>query len=98
MDSSLKSDFKLLVASESIREKYRYDESQIYLTTFIASFGYCNKLTGFDMAYAVDAILENNVSWIFWKDFGANRIIKLDKLYRMTRRTCRTSSSRHLIA
>ena len=62
MDSSLKNDFKLLVASENIREKYRYDESQIYLSTFIASFGYCNKLTGFDMAYAVDAILENNVS------------------------------------
>lgn len=60
MDSSFKNDFKDLVASESIREKYRYDESQIFLSTFIASFGYCNKLTAFDMVYAVEALLENN--------------------------------------
>jgi hypothetical protein len=39
----------------------RYDESQIYLSTFVASFGYCNKLTAFDMIYAVEALLENNV-------------------------------------
>ena len=81
MDSSFKNDFKILVGSETIREKYRliqliyiiwsnnwfnskyrYDESQIYLSTFIASFGYCNKLTAFDMVYAVEALLENNVN------------------------------------
>jgi len=60
MDSSFKNDFKILVGSETIREKYKYDESQIYLSTFIASFGYCNKLTAFDMIYAVEALLENN--------------------------------------
>jgi len=60
MDSSYKTDFKVLVASEKIREKYRYDESQIYLSTFIASFGYTNKLTAFDMVYAVESLLENN--------------------------------------
>lgn len=60
MDSSFKNDFKDLVASENIREKYRYDESEIFLSTFIASFGYCNKLTAFDMVYAVEAFLENN--------------------------------------
>lgn len=60
MDSSFKNDFKDLVASENIREKYRYDESEIFLSTFIASFGYCNKLTAFDMVYSVEALLENN--------------------------------------
>lgn len=60
MDSSFKNDFKDLVASENIREKYRYDESEIFLSTFIASFGYCNKLSAFDMVYSVEALLENN--------------------------------------
>jgi len=60
MDSSFKNDFKTLVASEHIKEKYRYDENLIHLSTFIASFGYCTKLTAFDMAYAVGALLENN--------------------------------------
>ena len=60
MDSSYKNDFKLLLGTENIREKYRYDESQIYLSTFIASFGYCNKYSAFDMVNAVQAILENN--------------------------------------
>lgn len=60
MDSSFKNDFKDLVASENIREKYRYDESEIFLSTFIASFGYCNKLTAFDMVYSVEALLENH--------------------------------------
>jgi len=60
MDSSFKNDFKDLVASENIREKYRYDESEIFQSTFIASFGYCNKLTAFDMVHAVEALLENN--------------------------------------
>lgn len=60
MDSSFKNDFKDLVASENIREKYRYDESDIFQSTFIASFGYCNKLTAFDMVYAVEALFENN--------------------------------------
>lgn len=59
MDSSHKNDFKMLVSSENIKEKYRYDESLIYVSTFIASFGYCNKLTAFDMAYAVEALIEN---------------------------------------
>ena len=44
-----------------LKIKSRYDESLIYLSTFIASFGYCNKLTAFDMAHAVGALLENNV-------------------------------------
>lgn len=60
MDSSFKNDFKDLVASENIREKYRYDESEIFLSTFCASFGYCNKLSAFDMVYSVEALLENN--------------------------------------
>ena len=59
MDSSYKNDFKMLVASENIKEKYRYDETFIFLSTFIASFGYTNKLTAFDMAYGVEALLEN---------------------------------------
>ncbi|RNA19681.1 cell division control 45 -like protein [Brachionus plicatilis] len=59
MDSSYKNDFRMLVASENIKEKYRYDETFIYLSTFIASFGYTNKLSAFDMAYAVEALLEN---------------------------------------
>lgn len=60
MDSSFKNDFKDLVASENIREKYRYDENEIFQSTFIASFGYCNKLSAFDMVYSVEALLENN--------------------------------------
>ncbi len=61
MDSSFKNDFVVVVGSQNIKDKYKYDESLIYLSTFIASFGYCNKLTAFDMAYAVGALLENNV-------------------------------------
>jgi cell division control protein 45 len=60
MDSSFKNDFKMHFVSENIKEKYRFEESQILVETFIASFGYCNKLTAFDMAYAVSALLENN--------------------------------------
>ena len=40
---------------------FRYDESEIFLSTFCASFGYCNKLSAFDMVYSVEALLENNV-------------------------------------
>ena len=61
MDSSFKNDFKSVVASDNIKTKYKYDEAQIYSSTFIASFGYCNKLSAFDMAMAVEALLENDV-------------------------------------
>jgi cell division control protein 45 len=60
MDSSFKNDFKSIVASENIREKYKYDENQVFISTFIASFGYCNKLTALDMAHAVSALIEND--------------------------------------
>lgn len=62
IDSSYKNDFKSVVGSENIKDKYKYDESLIYLSTFQASFGYCNKLSAFDMAYAVSALLENQLS------------------------------------
>ncbi len=62
MDNAYKNDFKTLIASDSIKDKYRYEESQLYLSTFMASFGYCNKLSAFDMTYAVQALLENCVS------------------------------------
>lgn len=59
MDNAYKNDFKTLIASETIKEKYRYDESQLFLSTFIAFFGYCNRLSAFDMAFCVQASLEN---------------------------------------
>lgn len=31
------------------------------LRTYMASFGFCNKYTAFDMAYAIGALIENAV-------------------------------------
>jgi len=58
MDSSFKNDFRTLIGSETIKEKYRYEEGQLYTPTFIASFGYCNKLSAIDMTYIIQALIE----------------------------------------